>query len=219
MMSRKGKFYFVLVTFVLVVVGVVGWQVLQLYTQPETEDKANLASQKGEISKENKAEPDGNNNAETEQITEEQVDAAVQAEATKERNEKEDLEQTVEAFTKAFLTYSSDTASVDFEKATHYMTKEAKSANLPNTDEKYETNQGIYKQTAGDTDVYLDVPLNGKEAFFITITACHSESDGGISSDFPLMLRGELEKQEDNSWLISQVTIGNPANFPEEFFQ
>ncbi|MBC2288828.1 hypothetical protein [Listeria farberi] len=218
MMSKKGKIIFLLVSAIVLVIGVVGWQVYQLYAQSETSEKANLVTPKQKKSKKETDPIPEINDSETEQATEKQIEAAVQTQKMKEKNEKEKLEQTVISFTKAFLTYSTDSVSSDFKKASPYMTKFAQSANEPNTDEKYESNKGIYKQAAGDTEVYLQVPIIGNEASFITIAECHSESEGGVSTNFPLLLRGELEKQKDGTWLISQVTIGNPANFPEQFF-
>lgn len=218
MMSKKGKIVFLLVSVIVLVIGVVGWQVYQLYTHSETSEKANLVTPKQKKSEKEEEPIPETNNSETEQTTEKQIEAAIQKQKMKEKNEKEKLEQTVISFTKAFLTYSTDSASSDFKNASQYMTKLAQSANEPNTDEKYESNKGIYKQVAGDTEAYLQVPMIGDEASFITISECHSESDGGVSTDFPLLLRGELEKQKDGTWLISQITIGNPANFPEQFF-
>ncbi|EBF5204400.1 hypothetical protein FH000_12785 [Listeria monocytogenes] len=216
MMSRKGKLFFVLITVIVIVVGVIGWQVFQLYTQPTAKEKVNVATSEETISKNRTTDTTETTSTESEQMMKKQVEEEIQAQVKKEQ---EVVKQRVTDFSSPFLTYTSRTATTDFEKAARYMTKQAQSANQPNTDEKYETNQGIYKQAAGDVDVYLDMPLNGKEASFISMVACHSESDGGVSADFPLLLKGELEKQEDNTWLISQVVIGNPANFPEVFFQ
>ncbi|MBC1339418.1 hypothetical protein HB837_14560 [Listeria innocua] len=216
MMTKKGKVIFVLIFSVVLVIGVVGWQVLKLYTQSNSTDTANVATSEETISKNKTTDTMETNNTESEQMLKKQVEEEVQSQVKKEQ---EVVKQRVTDFSSTFLTYTSKTATTDFEKAARYMTKQAQSANQPNTDEKYETNQGIYKQAAGEVDVYLDMPLNGKEASFISIVACHSESDVGASADFPLLLKGELEKQEDNTWLISQVVIGNPANFPEVFFQ
>ncbi|EAW7215132.1 hypothetical protein IA940_14690 [Listeria marthii] len=212
MMNKKGKIIFVVIFSVVLVIGVVGWQVLKLYTESDSTDKANIAESEGVISK-NKTT--AANTTESESVIKKQVEEEIQAQVKKEQD---DLKKRVEAFTKTFLTYSSETASTDFKKAAQYMTKQAQSANEPNTDENYEQTQGLYKQVVAKTDIYLDVQPERKEGSFISIVSCHSEGDGGISSDFPLMLRGELTKQENNTWLISKVTIGNPANFPKQFF-
>ncbi|EKZ4627429.1 hypothetical protein QQ060_003050 [Listeria monocytogenes] len=212
MMNKKGKIILVVIFLVVLLTGVVGWQVLKLYTQPDSADKANITASEEALSKNNTTTA---NTTEPEQVIKKQVEEEVQATVKKEQD---DLKKRVEAFTKTFLTYSSETASADFKKAVPYMTKQAQSANEPNTDEKYEQAQGVYKQTAGKMDIYLDVQPEQKEGSFISIVSCHSESEGSISSDFPLMIRGEMQKQENNTWLISKVTIGNPANFPKQFF-
>ncbi|EAG2315623.1 hypothetical protein BZD61_14495 [Listeria monocytogenes] len=212
MMNKKGKIIFVMIFSVVLVIGVVGWQVLKLYTESDSTDKANIYASEGVISKNKRV---AENTTESESVIKKQVEEEIQAQVKKEQDE---LKKRVEAFTKAFLTYSSETASTDFKKAAQYMTKQAQSANEPNTDENYEQAQGVYKQTAGKMDIYLDVQPEQKEGSFISIVSCHSESEGSISSDFPLMIRGEMQKQENNTWLISKVTIGNPANFPKQFF-
>ncbi|MBC1385614.1 hypothetical protein [Listeria innocua] len=215
MMNKKGKIIFVLIFSVVLVIAVVGWQVIKLYTQSDSADKDTRVISEEAISKNKTIDSVEDNTTESVQVMRKQIEEEIQAQVKKEQN---DLKKTVEAFTKAFLTYSSETASTDFKNAAKYMTQQAQSANEPNTDENYEEKQGLYKQAAGKVDLYIDVQQERKEGSFISIVSCHSESDGGISSDFPLMLRGELKKQESNTWLISKVTIGNPANFPKQFF-
>ncbi|WP_270997214.1 hypothetical protein [Listeria seeligeri] len=216
MITQKKKILFVILAVLLIVVSIVGWQVAKLYLQPETTETANVTTPEAKTTRTTTEEPNSDGD---EKEIEERVNKALQTQASKNKKEKDRLEKNLEAFSKAYLTYTSLTAESDFEKAAPYMTETARLANQPNSDEQYEGNHDIYKQSVQDTEIFLDVDMEETKGSFITIATCHSEGEGGTSSDFQWMLKGKIEKQTDNSWLVAEVSNGNPSNFPEQFFQ
>jgi hypothetical protein len=202
----------------LLLVLVVGYQAMKLYSSKETETENLPQTTEKKAKEEKKSSETGQAKAVTQETNdaaiEEQIHQAVLKANIEAKQQQEQLKETLTEFTKKYYTYTSETAAKDYEKAKPYLTQDAQAKYTRPTDEKYEGVDDVYKQYVEDVEMYMD--LKEKDGSFMAIVTCHGDS-GTVSSSFPLIVKGQIVK-EGNDWKVDQVVDGNPSNFPDRFF-
>lgn len=212
----KKKLLIVSIAGVLVLLLVVGFQIMKLYGSNDKAD-TNLPVEK-QRQEETKKKVEKNTTVSENTVDKAEIEAKMKQAASnatlQAKKERQALKNEMTTFIKAYYTFTSETAEKDFDKAATYMTGDAKAKYQPQIDENYEGGSGSYKQYVEDVELYMDV--EDDSGSFMAIVICHGDTSSIGSSSFPLIVKGQIVKED--TWKVEKVQDGNPSNFPDQFF-